>query len=162
MASKKKETSSMWHCKMISIFQNCIDGLRKNVHCYILYYPIQCMLINGLRQVIRIVSSSFLLFTFIKKFQMTYPIRCSYFKVLITKIEIKNIFPFSFRFFCMNILIQNIFVVDYQEDWNCHLVAKQFFAVRLKQVRKIMRKYASYIYIPQKMLILTNHYHKNK
>ena len=138
--------------------------LQNKVHCNILSYPIQWIRKNGIWQVINYVTSSFLLFTFIEKFQMTYPKRLSYFKVhvLITKIEIKNVFPFSFRFFCMNILIRNIFVVDYQEDWNCHLVAKQFFAVRLKQVRKIMRKYASYIYIPQKMLILTNHYHKNK
>ncbi len=128
----------------------------------VLYYPIQCMLINGSWQVIGNVTSSFLLFNFIEKFQMTYPIRWSYFKVLITNTEIKIVFPFSFRFICMNILIRIIFVVDYQEDWNCHLVTKQFFAVRLKQVRKIMRKYASYIYIPQKMRILTNHYHKNK
>lgn len=49
----------------------------------------------------------------------------------------------------------NTFAVDYQEDWNCHLVSTLYFCT-FSLESKIMRIYANHIHNSQKMLILKN------
>ncbi len=66
------------------------------------------------------------------------------------------------RILCTNILIcfcnWNTFAVDYQEDWNCHLVSTLYFCTYSLE-SKIMRIYASHIHNSQKMLIPKNSNH---